>query len=127
MVWPYTASIVEPFGRRRHPILNIIGLHEGIDIAAPMGSKVLAAENGIVKRLVYNARAGRAIEIEHSGGLSTFYAHLDSIAVHEKDKINKGDVIGLSGRSGLVTGPHLHFEVRKSGQPVDPMPYLSAR
>jgi murein DD-endopeptidase MepM/ murein hydrolase activator NlpD len=99
--------------------------HTGIDLAAPKGTPNKAADGGVVIFAGWDGSYGRLIIINHGNGLTTYYAHNDTIKVKKGQKVAKGDVIGTAGTTGNVTGPHLHFEVRKNGTPVDPSKYVS--
>ena len=99
-------------------------MHNGIDLGLPAGSPIQAAANGKVILTERWGGYGRTVVIDHGGGLSTLYAHQSSIAVSVGDQVLAGDVIGYIGCTGYCTGPHLHFEVRELGSPVDPMQYL---
>lgn len=108
------------FGWRHHPVLNRRKLHKGVDFRAWTGTKVYAAAPG---RVIYAARMGsygNLVKIEHGGGLETRYAHLSRIGVRRGDYVAAGALIGRVGATGRVTGPHLHFEVRLNGEPLDP-------
>ena len=121
---PYT--VTSKFGMRVHPIYKTKRLHTGIDMAAPQGTPVYAAESGVVTVAQSWSGYGNCIIIDHGGGLMTLYAHLKpgGILVEKGQEVKKGDKIGLVGMTGTATGYHLHFEVRKNGEPVDPEPYL---
>ncbi|TZE83114.1 murein hydrolase activator EnvC family protein [Calorimonas adulescens] len=124
--WPapeYT-RISDPYGWRIHPILKTKKFHSGVDIATPMGSKIVAAADGEVIFAGVYGGYGNAIIIDHGSGLSTLYGHNSKLLVKVGDKVVKGQQIAEAGSTGLSTGSHLHFEVRKDGTPVDPMPYL---
>jgi murein DD-endopeptidase MepM/ murein hydrolase activator NlpD len=114
------------FGMRIHPIYKISMRHTGHDISAPLGTDVFASGNGKVSRVV-NSRSrrdyGTFIEIDHGYGYKTFYAHLDKVLVRPGQEVKRGDVIGLVGNTGASTAPHLHYEVRRNGRPVDPINY----
>jgi len=116
------------FGYRIHPIFKTKKFHNGQDIGAPYGSKILAADSGEVVFAGWwgseTTGYGRIVIIAHGNDLTTLYAHQSRIAVKKGDVVEKGDVIGYVGSSGYSTGPHLHFEVRKSGTPVDPNNYV---
>jgi len=99
-------------------------VHTGIDLRAAWGEPVAAAAAGRVIFAGPYGGYGNAVIIDHGGGMSTLYAHLSSIAVGYGETVTAGQTIGRVGSTGLSTGPHLHFEVRIDGQPVDPMPYL---
>lgn len=124
MIWPAKGRISSPFGYRMHPILKKRKYHSGIDIAVPMGTPILAADDGVIFFSGTNGGYGKMVTIDHGAGLSSIYAHCSALLVKAKDKVKKGQKIALVGSTGLSTGPHLHFEVRKEGKPDDPMRYL---
>lgn len=126
LIWPLTVKgrISSPFGERMHPILKKKRFHSGMDIAVPTGTNVLAADRGLVIYSGWNGGYGYFIVIDHGNGLATAYAHNSRLLVKEGDVVEQGQVIAKSGSTGLSTGPHLHFEVRKDGVPVDPAGYL---
>lgn len=125
--WPapgYT-TITSPFGWRYHPILHYWRLHAGTDIGAPEGAKAAAAASGTVVSAGWNSGGlGNFVLIDHGGGYETGYGHLSRIVVRKGQKVTMGQQIGCVGMTGLATGPHLHFEVRVNGTPVDPLGYL---
>ena len=123
--WPINAPVGSGFGYRIHPIFGTRKLHTGIDLSAGSGTPTKAAEAGTVIMAHTWGGYGRTIVIDHGGGLSTLYAHQSSIVVSEGQRVGRGDVIGYVGCTGYCTGPHLHFETREWGTPVDPMKYLS--
>lgn len=115
--------VSSPFGkRRRHPILNRVLPHLGVDYAAPRGAPVRATGDGSVSAAAARGGYGNLVEIQHPNGYATRYAHLSRIApgIQENAPVRQGDVIGYVGMTGLATGPHLHYEVRRHGRPVDP-------
>ncbi len=126
LIWPLAIKgrITSPFGERMHPILKEKRFHCGIDIAVPSGTDVLAADRGKVLISGWNGGYGYYIAIDHGNGISTAYAHNSRLLVKEGDLVAQGQLIAKSGSTGLSTGPHLHFEVRKDGAPVDPVAYL---
>ena len=126
MIWPLATKgrISSPFGNRMHPILKENRFHSGMDIAAPSGTEVRAADRGKVLISGWNGGYGYYIAIDHGNGLSTAYAHNSRLLVKEGDLVAQGQAIAKSGSTGLSTGPHLHFEVRKEGVPIDPADYL---
>ncbi|WP_336782118.1 murein hydrolase activator EnvC family protein [Paenibacillus illinoisensis] len=119
--------ISSPFGRRTHPITGEVGkMHNGIDFAVPVGTSVHAASGGIVIMAEWYSGYGYTVIVDHGGGLWTLYGHLreGGFKVSKGDTVSKGDLIAESGNTGNSTGPHLHFEVRENGTPVNPMNYL---
>jgi len=125
--WPSAAStrITSSYGYRTHPISGKKSLHRGIDIGAPMGSNVLAADAGTVVTAGWNNSYGYYITINHGGGLVTLYAHNSKLLVSKGDKVTKGQVISKCGSTGNSTGPHVHFEVMLNGALQNPMNYLN--
>lgn len=124
LAWPVGGRVTSPFGWRIHPIFGDRRLHTGIDLGSAVGTSIHAAGNGTVILAGNWGGYGRTVVIDHGGGLSSLYAHQSSIAVREGQSVLAGDVIGYIGCTGFCTGPHLHFEVREVGAPVDPMHYL---
>jgi len=126
MVWPAaTHYISQPYG-----IWSRVsrGIHSGVDLAAPVGTPIYAAEDGIVTHAGCGASCkksyGLYIDIDHGGGIATRYGHASKLLVSVGDHVKRGQVIALMGSTGLSTGSHLHFEVRKNGRYVNPMPYI---
>ena len=127
MVRPGLGVVTSPFGPRFHPILHYVKVHTGIDFAAADGI-AYAADDGVVMFTEYNTAYGNMTVIDHGtvGGLhmTTLYAHQAAIGVKPGDRVVKGQAIGVIGSTGYATGPHLHFEVRIDGVPIDPAPFL---
>lgn len=123
---PVAGRITSGFGQRFHPILNFLRPHRGVDFAARSGDPVRAAAAGCVVGAGWHGGYGRRIRIAHRDGLESSYSHLSSVAVAAGHCVRRGEVIGLAGASGLATGPHLHFELHRAGQAVDPARDLTA-
>lgn len=121
---PAEGGITSNFGWRYHPILGYKRFHSGLDFGASYGSTIRAAETGRVIFAGWFGGYGNALAIAHGNGIVTLYCHSSQLYVSEGATVEKGQAIAAVGSTGLSTGPHLHFEVRKDGQPVDPMNYL---
>lgn len=123
-----SARVSSRFGWRRHPILKQRILHSGVDYAAPMGSRIYASGDGVVKRAQWAGGYGRYVVIRHNSEYSTGYAHMSGFARGIKPgvRVKQGQVIGYVGSTGRSTGPHLHFEVIKNGKKVDPLKIQAA-
>jgi len=117
-IWPVNGRISSRFGPRGR------GFHYGIDIIAPVGTVVRAAESGVVSYSGWMSGYGRVVIITHASGLQTVYAHNSVNLVREGQRVNKGDPIARVGSTGNATCPHLHFEMRRNGRPVDPLEFL---
>lgn len=118
-------TVTSPYGTRTDPVTNeISATHHGIDLAAPEGSEILALKSGTVLFAKQDSIYGNCIRIRHTDSLETFYAHLSRLDVKKGDSVRAGERIGIIGTTGKSTGIHLHFEVIKDGQRIDPSPYL---
>lgn len=124
-IYPTFGVITDGFGLRMHPILERIEFHHGIDIANNTGTAIYATAAGVVKKVAYENGYGKFIRIDHENGYETIYAHLYRQNVRVGDRVNKGQIIGLMGNTGLSTGPHVHYEVLAGGQRVNPAEYLN--
>lgn len=123
--WPGESSYVtSEFGMRHHPILKVNKLHTGIDLRAPLGSKVFAANGGTVIKAGWNNSYGNVVMIDHGGQIVTLYAHNSKLLVKAGDVVSIGQTIAQAGSTGNSTGPHIHFEVRVNGQYQDPRNWL---
>jgi murein DD-endopeptidase MepM/ murein hydrolase activator NlpD len=116
--WPLRGVVYGRFGKRGNEV------HDGIDLAAPAGTPVRTAAAGRVLFAGEQRGYGLLLIVEHAGGLVTLYAHNETLKVKEGQELGENEVVATVGESGHTTGPHLHFEVRINGVPVDPMPYL---
>lgn len=123
-VFPVNGRITSGFGYRRHPILGTSRLHAGVDFGAPQGTTIYAADAGRVIYSGWYGGYGRTVVVDHGGGITTLYAHASRLFVSVGQSVGQGQVIAAVGSTGLSTGPHLHFEVRQNGRPVNPMAYL---
>ncbi|GEO82715.1 M23 family metallopeptidase [Pararhodospirillum oryzae] len=119
-------EVTSAFGVRSDPFFDLAAVHEGIDLGAPVGDPVRATAPGKVVYAAWRGRYGRVVEIDHGLGMSTRYAHLDTIDTVVGQIVHSGDVIGTVGESGRSTGPHLHYEVRVNGEPRDPAVFMKA-
>lgn len=124
MTWPAEGEITSPFGWRVHPIFGTQRLHTGIDIGADYGDAIRAADGGVVIHADWMGGYGNAVIIDHGNGISTLYAHNSQLLVSEGQTVSKGQTVARCGSTGYSTGPHLHFEVRQNGSPVNPLNYL---
>ena len=126
MMMPVNGEITSRFSRSRfHPILQIFRAHRGVDLAAPMGTHIAAPAAGRVASVGRELGYGLVIEMVHSGGVVTRYAHLRTALVQRGDSIPMGQTIATVGESGLATAPHLHFEVWVKGTAVDPIKFIA--
>lgn len=117
---PVAGGVNSPFGLREDPIDGHERHHAGVDLGAPMGAEVAAAGGGVVVEAGARGGYGNMVVIDHGNGLETRYAHLSEVSVKEGERITGGARVGSVGETGRATGPHLHFEVRRDGRPVDP-------
>lgn len=124
LMWPTAGRLISGFGMRRHPIFGGTRMHTGVDLAAPSGTPIFAADGGQVIQASYSGGYGNSVLIYHGGGFATFYAHMSGFAVGQGQMVKRGQVIGYVGATGWATGPHLHFEVRINGIAQNPLGYL---
>jgi murein DD-endopeptidase MepM/ murein hydrolase activator NlpD len=124
MAYPSNASTSSSFGWRMHPVLGYRRFHSGMDFAASYGSTIRAADSGTVIFAGWYGGYGRAVIIDHGKGITTLYGHSSELYVTDGQAVERGQAIAAVGSTGLSTGPHLHFEVRRNGTPVDPANYL---
>jgi murein DD-endopeptidase MepM/ murein hydrolase activator NlpD len=124
-LWPVEGRLMSGFGGRTDPFSGEGAIHKGVDLQAPMGTPVRVAADGIVVHADWEGGYGRLIIVDHGNGVQTYYGHLSRFDIVPGQEVRRGDVIGRSGASGRVTSPHLHYEVRMGGTPVNPYPYLA--
>ncbi len=122
--WPVNGVITSDFGWRNHPIFGRQILHSGVDFGVDEGTPVHAADGGVVVYSGWMDGYGYAVVVDHGNGMSTLYGHNSDLAVSEGQTVSKGSVIAYAGSTGNSTGPHVHFEVRVNGDPVNPLGYL---
>ena len=118
---PAQGPITSYFGYRYHPILHFTRFHAGVDIGAGWGAPIVAAGDGRVVAAGWGGGFGREVQIAHGGGLTSVYGHMSEVVAQPGSFVRAGQLIGYVGSSGLSTGPHLHFEVRQGGTPVNPL------
>lgn len=123
-IWPTEGRITSSFGYRRSPFTGRRELHKGLDIAAPIGTPIYATANGRVLSAGRDGAYGLTVTIDHGAGIVTLFAHMHRINVTAGQKVSRGELIGTIGKTGRTTGPHLHYEVRLNGVPVDPKRYV---
>ena len=123
-IYPVNGRISSNYGYRVHPISGARRLHAGMDIAAGTGTPIGAAGNGTVIFAGWRGGYGNCIMIDHGGGIVTLYGHQSSLATSVGQSVSTGQTIGYVGSTGYSTGPHLHWEVRVNGSPVDPRGYV---
>jgi murein DD-endopeptidase MepM/ murein hydrolase activator NlpD len=125
-MWPVQGLITGPFGKRSDPFSEEGAFHKGVDISVPSGTAVHVTADGIVIQAeMVTGGYGRLVVVDHGGGIQTYYAHLSRIYVHAGQEVRRGDVVAATGSTGRVTAPHLHYEVRVGGTPMNPRRYLS--
>jgi len=123
-IMPVNGFLTSGFGPRLDPFTGRMKFHEGQDIAAPPGTPIVAPADGVITKVTRRQGYGLTIEIDHGYGIRTRYAHCMAAKITPGTRVKRGEVIGLVGTSGRVTGPHLHYEVHVAGKPVDPLHYI---
>jgi len=124
-VWPLMGRLLSHFGQRQDPFYGHQAFHAGVDISAAMGAAVRVTADGVVVSAEWGGAYGKLIVVDHGNGLQTYYAHLSRMDVIPGQEVRMGQVIAGAGATGRVTSPHLHYEVRRGGGPVNPYTYLS--
>jgi len=114
------ARLSSGFGRRKHPILGYTKMHKGLDFAAPRGTPIYAAGNGTIQYAGRKGAYGNFVLIRHNANYSTAYAHMKRVNTAMGRRVKQGQIIGYVGTTGRSTGPHLHYEIRRSGRQVNP-------
>jgi len=123
--WPVRGTLSSVFGVRTSPFTETPVFHHGLDIVARTGTPVLASASGVVAKSGYEAQYGNVVVIDHGAGYRSVYAHMSSAGVEEGEFVNRGEELGKVGSTGRSTGPHLHYEVRVNGLPVNPARFLN--
>jgi murein DD-endopeptidase MepM/ murein hydrolase activator NlpD len=123
-IWPVRGWVTSGFGKRLSPFTGRKNLHTGIDIATRHGTVVVAPADGVVTRVTTKYDMGKLVEIDHGYGILTRYGHNSEILVRPGQRVRRGQPIARVGNTGRSTGPHLHYEVRLNGVPVNPMRYI---
>lgn len=121
---PVVGILTSGFGVREHPIDGEIKMHEGVDLAADEGGDVLAFADGTVDYIGESPAYGQYLQLRHANGITTFYAHCSQLCVQKGQSVQKGQVVAKVGQTGNATGPHLHLEMKKDGEYIDPLPYV---
>lgn len=125
--WPAPGTISSGYGTREHPVSGARKFHSGVDISVPRGTAARATADGIASYSGRSAGSGNTVVIEHGHGFSTAYAHNERNLVTVGQRVKRGDVIAVSGSTGISTGPHIHYEIWKNGRHVNPNSYLAGR
>ncbi|WP_456324431.1 peptidoglycan DD-metalloendopeptidase family protein [Desulfonauticus submarinus] len=123
-IWPTQGWISSGFGYRISPFTGQREFHKGLDISGPVGTPIIAPADGVVVFCGVNGGYGLSLLIDHGNGISTRYAHLQKAVVKKGERVKRGEIIAYMGNSGRSTGPHLHYEVRINGVPVNPLHYI---
>ena len=123
-IWPVKGWVTSGFGPRISPFTEKPAWHDGLDIGAPPNAPVQAPAQGRVTAIGFDPKLGNIVRLDHGFGVETLYGHLAKSLVKEGQRVNRGDVVGLVGSSGLATGPHLHYMVKVHGQALDPNKYI---
>jgi hypothetical protein len=123
-IWPTHGRFASGFGNRISPFTGVRALHNGIDIAAPRGTPIVATAAGTVSAVGFEHGLGNAVRIDHHNGIRTIYGHLSRSVVRRGQTLRRGETLGFVGNTGLSTGPHLHYEISVNGVPANPMRYI---
>jgi murein DD-endopeptidase MepM/ murein hydrolase activator NlpD len=124
-LWPVNGILGSSFGERLDPFSGEGAFHTGIDLSVPDGTPVHVTADGVVADANWGGKYGKLVVVDHGNGIQTYYAHLSEFLVVPGQEVRRGEVIALSGVSGHATGPHIHYEVRLGGTPVNPYQYLA--
>ncbi|MBS3819313.1 peptidoglycan DD-metalloendopeptidase family protein [bacterium] len=123
-IWPTKGWMTSAYGWRKDPFTGKRSFHRGIDVATHFGNPVVATADGVVIKTSYGKIGGKTVKINHQGGYTTVYCHLSKFKVKTGEKVKRGDVIGVVGKTGKALGPHVHYEVRLKGKSKNPYYYI---
>jgi murein DD-endopeptidase MepM/ murein hydrolase activator NlpD len=126
-IWPCKGELTSKFGNRIHPVYGYGRFHGGCDFTTPYGTSIQATAAGVVSHADWLGGYGKVVEIDHGNGLKTLYAHCSELSVKKGQKVKKGQSIAQVGTTGLSSGPHCHYEVRRGNKQIDPSPYLKQK
>jgi murein DD-endopeptidase MepM/ murein hydrolase activator NlpD len=124
-LWPVAGKLVSSFGERLDPFSGEGAFHTGMDFSVPQGTPVRVTADGVITEANWGGRYGKLVIVDHGNGVVTYYAHLSEFLVVPGQEVRRGEVIALSGGTGHSTAPHVHYEIRLAGTPVNPYQYLS--
>jgi murein DD-endopeptidase MepM/ murein hydrolase activator NlpD len=124
-LWPISGTLRSSYGGRTDPFSGEGAFHKGVDLSAPIGTPVHVTADGVVSKAEWSGEYGKLVVIDHGNGTQTYYAHLSQFLAVPGQEVRRGQTIALSGGTGHATGPHLHYEVRLGGVPVNPYKYLA--
>lgn len=124
-LWPVNGVLRSSFGGRSDPFSGEGAFHTGVDLEAAVGTPVHVTADGVVVSAGWSGSYGKLVVVDHGNGIETYYAHLSQVLVVPGEEVDRGQVVALSGRTGRATGPHMHYEVRLHGTPVNPYKYLA--
>jgi len=125
--WPVAGTLSSPYGHRRHPVRLEERFHTGVDLSVPPATEVKVTAHGIVSFAGWTENSGNVVVVEHGHGFRTAYAHNRKALVRVGQRLSRGDVVGLSGSTGISTGPHVHYEIWKDGRHINPVAFLARR
>jgi murein DD-endopeptidase MepM/ murein hydrolase activator NlpD len=123
-IWPVMGWVTSGFGFRTNPFTGLTQMHEGLDISNRLGTSIVAPANGIISDVGNDWVHGKMLVISHGFGMTTSYSHLSKVTVRVGEKVKRGDKIAEIGLTGRTTGPHVHYEVKLNGIPVNPMRHI---
>lgn len=123
-IWPVDGRLMSSFGHRSDPFSGTSAFHAGVDISALQGTPIKATADGVIASAEWAGEYGRLVVVDHGNGVQTYYAHMSRVEVVAGQWVRRGEIVGRVGSTGRSTSPHLHYEVRRGGTPINPYPYL---